>query len=56
MKLIEIDTSIQELSIGNQKCDNADDDDVVMIPMCRPCFAGDTQKDTNDIQTKEGFG
>ena len=34
----------QELSIGNQKVDAADDDDDagVMIPMCGPCFAGDT--------------
>ena len=29
----------QELSIRNQKCDALDDD--AMIPMCRPCFAGD---------------
>ena len=29
----------QELSTRNQKCDALDDD--AMIPMCRPCFAGD---------------
>ena len=44
--------SLQELWIENQKCDNADDDDTddddddyagVMMPMCRPCFAGDNK-------------
>ena len=43
--LNEIDASLQELSFGNQKCDSTDDDDDttgVMIPMCHPCFAGDT--------------
>ena len=46
VKLEWIYASLQGLSIGNQKCDNADDDDAVgfMIPMCRPCFAGDTKK------------
>ena len=40
----------RKLSFGNRKCDNADDDADddddeagVMIPMCRPCFAGDTK-------------
>ena len=46
--LIEIDASLQELLIGNQKCDNADDDDAdddgVLIPMCRLCFAGGTKR------------
>ena len=44
------ETALQELAIGNQKCDNADEDDANdyaedndMIPMCRPCFAGDTK-------------
>ena len=40
-----IDAFLQELSIGNQKCDAADDDDAgVMIPMYYPCFTGDTWK------------
>ena len=46
----EIDVSLQKLSIGNKKCDNAndddddaDDDDGDMIPMCRPCLTGDTK-------------
>ena len=46
----EIDASLQELSIGNQKCDNADaaaEGD--MIPMCRPCFAGNTKKDAEGL-------
>ena len=32
-------------AITHQKCDNADDDaaDGDMLPMCRPCFAGDTK-------------
>ena len=42
-------TSLQELSIGNQKCDPAGDYDTndagVMIPMCGPCFAGNTKRD-----------
>ena len=48
--LNEIDAAIQDLSVGNQKCDNADDSDDAaaadaddnadgdMIPMCRPCL------------------
>ena len=32
------------LSIGNQKCDNVDDADADMIPLCQPCFAGDTKR------------
>ena len=43
VKLNEIDASLQELSIGNQKCDTLDADAGVMIPMCHPCFAGDTK-------------
>ena len=39
--LNEIDASLQKLMMGNQKCDNADDDEDT-IPMCRLCFAGDT--------------
>ena len=40
--------SLQQLLIGKQKCNNADDeldndDDGDIIPMCRPCFAGDTK-------------
>ena len=43
--------SLQELLIGNKNCGNADydndEDDAVgdMIPMCRPCFAGNTKKE-----------
>ena len=46
VSLNDIDASLQELSTGNQKCDAADDDDDavgVMIPMCRPCFAGNSK-------------
>ena len=32
--------------MGNQKCYNRDAATGVMIPMCRPCFAGDTIKET----------
>ena len=45
----EIDVSLQKLSIRNKKCDNANDDDDdadddgYLIPMCRPCLAGDTK-------------
>ena len=45
--LNEIDESSQESSIGTQKCDKVDLDDDAdgdMIPMCRPCFSGDTIK------------
>ena len=46
--LIEIDASLQKLLIGNQRCnaldnDDTDEDDGVMILMCRPCFAGHTK-------------
>ena len=45
----EIDASFKNLLNGNKKCDATDDDDAtdeddvdrVMVPMCRPCFAGD---------------
>ena len=37
----EIDASIQKLLIENQKYD-ATDDNRDMIPMCWPCFPGDT--------------
>ena len=46
VKFNEIDASLHELSIRNQKCENADDDvDGDMIPTCRPCLAGDTKPD-----------
>ena len=32
--------------MGNQKCDNGDAAAGVMITMRRPCFAGDTVKET----------
>ena len=38
-----------KLSIGDHKCDNADDDDGAMIPVCRPWFAGGTEKVSNGI-------
>ena len=45
----EIYASFQELSLGNQQCDNADNNNAAadkgMIPMCQPCFAGDTTKE-----------
>ena len=34
---------LQKLLIGNKKCDNGDEDDGDMFPMCRPYFAGDTK-------------
>ena len=47
----EINTSLQKLMIGIQKCENADDDigdddtdddaDGDMTPFCLLCFAGD---------------
>ena len=37
--------------IGNQKRDAEDDDAAVMIPICRPCFAGDTKIMFNDRNT-----
>ena len=43
VKFDEIDAFLQKLSMGNQKCDNADEEDSDMIPMCRPCFAGNTK-------------
>ena len=43
-----LDPSVK-LSIENQKCDDLDDHDTndagVMIPICCPCFAGDTKRD-----------
>ena len=42
--LSEVDAFLQELQIGNQKCDAAGDKAAgVMIPMCHHCFAGDTK-------------
>ena len=43
----EIDAALSKLSIRNQKCDNGDDNDTDdadedIIPICRPCFTGDT--------------
>ena len=42
----EIDAFLQKILIGNQKCDTVDDNDADgdMIPMCPPCFAGNTKK------------
>ena len=46
--LNEITASLQKLLSGNEKCDkdtNGTDDDTdgQMIPMCLPCYAGDTK-------------
>ena len=38
-----MDASLQKLSIGNQKCDNSDDDYGDMFSMCRSCFVGNTK-------------
>ena len=51
LTLNEIDEYPHKLIIGNQKCsfrinDNADG---VMIPMCRPCFAGDTINNVTEM-------
>ena len=55
----EIDASLQKVSIRNQKCGNADDDedtaddaDGDMIPMCRQCFADDTKHVVQDYMKK----
>ena len=56
LMLYEINASPQKLSTSNQKYDIADDDadtddvdeaDGDMIPMCRPCFAGNTNSVTH---------
>ena len=44
--------SFQKLSVGTQKCDNADDGD--MLPMCRSCFAGDIIRHKEGLKTR-GF-
>ena len=52
VKFNEIDASLQELSIVNQKCDEADDDNaarVIIISMCHPCFAGDTKIEFSNL-------
>ena len=42
--------SFQQLSIVNQNCDNADDDDGDFISMFRPCFAAYTKSQyTRDV-------
>ena len=36
-----MDAYLKELLFRSQKCDDANADDGVMIPMCHTCFAGD---------------
>ena len=52
VRLNEIDASLQKLSIGNQKCDNEEEDKGDMIPMCGPCFAGNAKNRRKLIVTQ----
>ena len=42
MMLLSSFNYLQKLFFRNQKCDPVDDADGVIIPTCRPLFAGDT--------------